>query len=117
LSGKFPHDPQQKARTANQTSISGKASSARNAASKPPARLNSLLTVSRRSIPFAQRVVLANELALLSAAEISLALVMINSRLGVYPNQPILGTRHARRWLMHGGLCMNRWARRNSQGQ
>jgi hypothetical protein len=55
-------------------------------------RLNCLLTVSRRSIPFAQRVMLANELALLSAAEISLALVMKNSRRDVYPNQPIIGT-------------------------
>ena len=63
-----------------------------------------LLPIPRRPTPLTDRIVLALELAGPCAAEVTLALKVIDERWGVTPYEPIAGAGHARRRIMAYGL-------------
>ena len=63
-----------------------------------------LLPVARRPTPFADRIMLALELAGPRAAEVTLSLKVIDQQWGVTSYEPIAGTGHARGRIMAYGL-------------
>ncbi len=59
-----------------------------------------LLRIARWLTPFTDRIVLALKLAGLRAAEVTLALKVIDVGVGITPYEPIAGAGHARRRIM-----------------
>jgi hypothetical protein len=75
------------------------------------------LPVPRRPIAFAQCIVLADELALLGAAEVPLASELVHARPRIHPDQPIAWAPHAWRWSVDGRLRLDCGSQRNSHGK
>jgi hypothetical protein len=75
------------------------------------------LAVPRCPIAFALGIVLTNELALLGAAEISLAPVVIDARSRIDPDQLVARTRHTRRRCVYGSLRVERSDQREPQSK
>jgi len=78
--------------------------SAANLQSRCGRRGATLLPVARRPTPLTDRIVLALELAGPCAAEVALALKVIDERWGVTPYEPVAGAGHARWRIMACGL-------------
>jgi hypothetical protein len=60
----------------------------------------SSLTIARRAVTFSHSLVFADELAFLCATEISLPLIVKDTRPRVDPHNAVAWTRHTRRYLV-----------------